>query len=131
MADAPQVVARPLNDRVLIKVMEPQKGSTQQTSGGILFLFAGHEPPERVELAPARGIIVSVGPGYVVPGPEERHYVAMDVKLGDEVLFFEDRGIKVKINDEELLLLNEIFILVVLDSMDGRPAEVFQAEDEA
>lgn len=113
-------------------MIEPQVGSLNPHSGGLFVLAASGlvpvEPGERPELAPARGIIVSVGPGYVVQGADERHYVALDVKAGDDVLFFEDRGMKLKINDEELYLLNEQFILVVLDSMDGRPAEVFEVE---
>lgn len=133
MADVEQVVARPTGDRVLIKVIEPQVGSLNPHGQGGLFMFVGVGPqqePERPELAPARGIIVAVGPGYVVQGVDERHYVRLDVKPGDEVLFFEDRGLKLKINDEELYLLNEQFILVVLDSMDGRPAEVYEDDQE-
>lgn len=124
--------ARPLNDRVLIMVLDHQVGTLHQ---GVSFFSIvngvpqmgdtepGESPPPE-ELAPARGVIVSVGPGYVVPGPDSRRYVAMDVKVGDEVLFFEERGMKLTIEGEEFVLLNEGFILVVLDSLDGRPAEV-------
>lgn len=117
-----EVVARPMGDRVLIKVMDPQTGTIQQRPMIFGMVAPGSEEPPPGAV-PARGIIMQTGPGYAVQGPDSRIYVALDVKIGDEVLFFEERGMKLKIDDEELVLLHEQFILVVLSTMTGRPAE--------
>jgi co-chaperonin GroES (HSP10) len=122
-----EVVARPMGDRVLIKVMDPQSGTIQQRPMSFGLSLAGltpmpnQEPPN--DAVPARGIIMQTGPGYAVQGPESRIYIALDVKIGDEVLFFEENGRKLTIDGEELLLLHEQYILVVLSTMVGRPAE--------
>jgi chaperonin GroES len=91
---------RPLGDRVLIKrVAEEEK-----TKGGIII-------PDTAKEKPQQGEIVAVGSGA---RNEKGELVALDVKVGDRVLFGKWSGSEVKIGSEELLIMKESDILGVL-----------------
>lgn len=131
-----RVKARPLGESVLIKVLNAQTG-TVRGPGIFPFVISQDEdgnptldtPHPAANVQPARGVIVSAGPGYVVHGPESRHYVQLDTKPGDEVLFFTDHALEVEVAGERLWLAAESRLLVVLDSMDGDPARAGVTED--
>jgi len=92
---------RPLHDRVVVRRLEEET----TTSGGILVPTSAAEKP-------SRGDVLAVGPGTVLENGDIR---ACDIKKGDKVIFGQYGGSKVKIDDEELLILSESEIFGVLE----------------
>ncbi|RDB36911.1 co-chaperone GroES [Spirobacillus cienkowskii] len=91
---------RPLSDRILVKrVAEETK-----TAGGILI-------PDNAKEKPAEAMVVAVGNGKVLADGKVR---AIDVKVGDRILFSKYSGTEVKIDGEEHLILREEEILGVI-----------------
>jgi chaperonin GroES len=91
---------RPLSDRILVKrVAEETK-----TAGGILI-------PDNAKEKPAEAMVIAVGNGKVLADGKVR---AIDVKVGDRVLFSKYSGTEVKIDGEEHLILREEEILGVI-----------------
>ncbi len=91
---------RPLHDRVVIRRVEEET----KTAGGILLLGSAAENP-------AQGEVIAVGNGQIT----EQGVRALDVKVGDKVLFGTYAGTTVKVNAEELLIMKESDILAVLE----------------
>ena len=91
---------RPLHDRVVIRREEEETKS----AGGIVLPGSAAEKP-------SRGEVLAVGNGRILDNGEIR---MLDVKVGDKVLFGQYSGNTVKIDSEELLILNESEILGVL-----------------
>lgn len=92
---------RPLHDRVVIKRLEEE----QKTSGGIVI-------PDTAAEKPQKGEVVAVGNGKILDNGETR---ALDVKVGDKVLFGKFAGNEVKVDDEDVLVMREEDILAVLE----------------
>src|SRR6478752_797778 len=93
---------RPLHDRVVVRRVE----SEEKTKGGIII-------PDTAKEKPQQGEIIAVGPGARDEGGK---IVALDVKVGDRVLFGKWSGSEVKINGEDLLIMKESDILGILDA---------------
>lgn len=93
---------RPLHDRVIVKRMEEEKTS----AGGIII-------PDSATEKPVKGEIVAAGNGKILENGEVR---ALDVKVGDEVLFGKYSGTEVKVDGEELLVMREDDITAVIES---------------
>ncbi len=91
---------RPLNDRILVKRLEEE----EKTAGGIII-------PDSAKEKPAEGEIVAVGPGKLSDAGER---VAMDVAVGDRVLFSKYGGTDVKLDGEDFLIMREDDILGVV-----------------
>jgi len=92
---------RPLHDRVVVKRMEEER----TTASGIVI-------PDSATEKPSRGKILAVGAGKVTDSGEVR---AMDVKVGDHVLFGKFAGTEIKIDGEELLIMREDDIIGVFE----------------
>ena len=92
---------RPLNDRILVKRLEEE----EKTAGGIII-------PDSAKEKPAEGEIVAVGPGKLSDAGER---VAMDVAVGDRVLFSKYGGTDVKLDGEDFLIMREDDILGVVE----------------
>ena|SRR5579859_5652614 len=92
---------RPLQDRVLIRRVEPET----KTSGGIFI-------PDTVQEKPMEGEVVAVGPGA---RDEAGTLHPLDVKAGDRVLFGKWSGTEVKLDGEDLMIMKESDIMGVLD----------------
>ena len=92
---------RPLHDRVVIRRVK----SEETTKGGIII-------PDTVQEKPQEGEVVAVGPGA---RDDAGKPVPLDVKTGDRVLFGKWSGSEVKIDGEELLIMNEADIMGVID----------------
>ena len=97
---------RPLHDRVVVKRIEEQA----KTTGGIII-------PDTAKEKPQQGEVIAVGPGA---RDEAGKVAALEVKVGDRVLFGKWSGSEVKLDGEELLIMKESDILGVLDA----PAKV-------
>ena len=93
---------RPLNDRILVKRLEGE----EKTAGGIII-------PDSAKEKPAEGEIIAVGPGKMNDNGER---VAVDVKVGDRVLFSKYGGTDVKYDGEDYLIMREDDILGVVEA---------------
>ena len=91
---------RPLHDRVLVRRLEEER----KTAGGIVI-------PDTAKEKPIQGEIVAVGKGKVLENGDVR---ALDVKVGDKVLFGKYAGTEVKVENEELLVMREEDIVAVI-----------------
>lgn len=93
---------RPLQDRVVVRRMEEETTS----AGGIVLPGSATEKP-------AQGEVLAVGPGKRQDGGALQ---PVDLKVGDTVVFGKYASNTVKIDDEELLILNESEIFGVIES---------------
>jgi len=91
---------RPLHDRVVVKRMEEERTS----AGGIVI-------PDSAAEKPIKGEVIAVGNGKVGDSGEVR---ALDVKVGDQVLFGKYAGTELKLDGEEVLIMREEDILGVI-----------------
>jgi chaperonin GroES len=91
---------RPLHDRVLVKRLKEE----EKTKGGIII-------PDTAKEKPIEGKVIAIGNGRVNDKGEVR---ALDVKVGDTVLFGKYSGTEVKVEGEEHLILREDDILAVI-----------------
>jgi chaperonin GroES len=96
---------RPLHDRVVVRRIE----ADEKTAGGIII-------PDTAKEKPMEGEVVSVGPGA---RNEQGHFVPMDLKAGDRILFGKWSGTEVKVDGEELLIVKESEVMGVLDNKSG------------
>jgi chaperonin GroES len=96
------VQVRPLQDRVIVKRVEEKE---ERSAGGIIIPDAAKERPQE-------GKIVAVGPGK----REDGKILALDVKVGDRILFGKYSGTEIKLDGEEHLILREEDILGVLEA---------------
>jgi len=88
---------KPLADRVVVRPIERE----EQTKTGIYL-------PDTAKEKPQEGEIIAVGPGRK---SEDGNVIAMDVKVGDIVIYAKYGGTEIKIDDEELMILRESDIL--------------------
>ena len=91
------VKLQPLADRLVVKPIERE----EVTKGGIVL-------PDTAKEKPQEGEVVAVGPGKL---SDEGKRIAMDVKVGDIVVYAKYGGTDIKIDDEELIILRESDIL--------------------
>jgi len=91
---------RPLHDRVVVKRMEEERTS----AGGIVI-------PDSATEKPAEGEVIAVGKGKINDSGE---ILAMDVKVGDKILFGKYSGTEIKIDGAEVLIMREEDILGVI-----------------
>ncbi len=91
---------RPLHDRVIVKRVDEET----TTPGGILLPGSAAEKP-------SQGVILAVGNGKPLDNGTVR---ALEVKVGDKVLFGKYSGNEVKVDGEELIVMREEDIMGVL-----------------
>jgi len=82
----------------------PRKSRRKATKGGIII-------PDTAKEKPQEGEIVAVGSGA---RDESGKVVALDVKVGDRVLFGKWSGTEVKLNGEDLLIMKEADIMGII-----------------
>ena len=87
----------PLADRLVVKPIERE----EVTRGGIIL-------PDTVKEKPQEGEILAVGPGRL---SDDGKRIAMEVKVGDRVIYAKYGGTEYKIDNEELVILRESDIL--------------------
>jgi chaperonin GroES len=92
---------RPLHDRIVVKRID----ADEKTSGGIII-------PDTAQEKPQAGEVIAVGPGA---RNERGELVALDVKVGDRVLFGKWSGTEVKIDGNDLLIMKESDVMGVLE----------------
>lgn len=87
----------PLGDRVVVK----PKPREEVTKGGIVL-------PDTAKEKPQEGEVIAVGPGRLT---DDGKRIAMDIKVGDIVIYAKYGGTEIKEDDEELIILRESDIL--------------------
>ena len=92
---------RPLHDRVVVRRVEEER----KTASGIII-------PDNAAQKPDRGEVIAVGPGKV---GDDNERVAMQVKVGDKVLFGKYAGTDVKVDGQELLIMREEDLLAIIE----------------
>jgi len=92
---------RPLHDRVVVKRLNEELKS----KGGIVI-------PDNVAEKPDQGEVVAVGKGRVL---DDGKVVALDVKVGDRILFGKYSGTTAKIENVEYLVMREDDIMGIVD----------------
>ena len=96
-----KIKLQPLGDRVVVQRDE----SLEVTTGGIVL-------PDSAKDAPARGTVVSVGDGIMMPDGSR---VALQLTVGARVIFSSYGGEAINIDDEEYLLMRESDVLAVIE----------------
>jgi chaperonin GroES len=91
---------RPVGDRVVVK----PSGKEEVTKSGIVI-------PDTAKEKPQEGEVIAVGAGKLLDSGERG---AMEVKVGDKVLFAKYGGTEFKLDGEDLLVLRESDILAIL-----------------
>jgi len=93
---------RPLHDRVLVRRVEQE----EKSAGGIII-------PDTAKEKPQQGEVIAVGSGT---RKDDGTVLALDVKVGDQILFGKWSGTEVKIDGEELLIMKESDIMGILEN---------------
>ena len=93
---------RPLHDRIVVKRTEEDSTS----AGGIVI-------PDSAAEKPSKGEVVAIGNGKILDSGEVR---ALDLKIGDKVLFGKYSGTEIKVDTEELLVMREDDIMAVFNA---------------
>jgi chaperonin GroES len=91
---------RPLHDRMLVRRIEEKEAA----KGGIII-------PDTAKEKPMQGKVLAVGNGRVL---ENGKTLALDVKVGDRILFGKYSGTEIKIDGEEVLVVREDEVLAVM-----------------
>jgi chaperonin GroES len=97
MAKEKDFNVRPLDDRVVVEVLEAE----EKTAGGILL-------PDTAKQKPQRGRVIAVGPGKLLDSGSR---VTLAVRKGDEVIFGRYAGSDVNLERKEYKILRESDIL--------------------
>ncbi len=100
--EVPQMKFRPLQDRILVERLE----SEEKTVGGIIL-------PDSAKEKPQQGKIIAVGPGK---RDEAGKIIAMEVKVGDKILFGKYTGTEIKLDGEEYIIMREEDVFGLLES---------------
>jgi len=92
---------KPLGDKVVIKVLEGE----MKTKSGIVL-------PDTAKEKPSEGQVIEVGTGKML---ENGQRVALDVKVGDKIIFSKYAGTEVKFEGQDYLIVSERDILAIVE----------------
>ena len=92
---------KPLGDRIVVRPTPRE----EMTKSGIVL-------PDTAKERPQEGTILSIGPGRTL---DDGSREAMDVEVGQKILFQKYAGTEFKLDDEELLILSQKDILAVIE----------------
>jgi len=92
---------KPLADRIIIKATTAE----EVTRGGIVL-------PDSAKEKPQEGEVIAVGPGRLL---DSGKVAAMDVKVGDKVVYSKYGGTEIKLNGDEFVVLRQDDVLGILD----------------
>ena len=92
---------KPLHDRIAVRRLEQK----DKTPGGIII-------PDTAQEKPSEGVVISVGSG--VSGKDGK-IVPLEIQSGDKVLFGKWSGTEIKIDGDDLLIMQESDIMGIID----------------
>lgn len=95
------VKIRPLHDRVVVRRLDEE----QTTAGGIVI-------PDSAKEKPIRGEVLAIGLGKLLDNGDHR---ALDVKVGDKVLFGKYAGTEIKLDSEDFVVMREDDIMGIIE----------------
>jgi chaperonin GroES len=91
---------RPLHDRLIVRRVEEK----ETARGGLVI-------PDTAKEKPMEGEVLAVGTGKLL---ENGTTLALDVKVGDRILFGKYSGTEMKIDDEDVLIVREDEVLAIM-----------------
>lgn len=91
---------RPLGDKIVLKQLEAE----ETTKSGIILAAKAQEKPQEAQ-------VIAVGPGGMVDGKE----IAMQVKVGDKVIYQKYAGTEVKLDGEEFIIVKQSDVIAVVE----------------
>jgi len=94
------VSIKPLDDRIVIRQVEAE----QTTASGLVI-------PDSAKEKPQEGEVIAVGPGRV---SESGSRIALDISVGDRIIYSKYGGTEVKYNGEEYLILSARDVLAIV-----------------
>jgi len=94
---------KPLDDRIVVKPNEAE----QTTASGLVI-------PDTAKEKPQQGEVLAVGPGRW--SDDKGAHAALDIKVGDTVLYSKYGGTEIKVDGEDLLVLRESDVLAKVES---------------
>ena len=92
---------KPLGDRIVVKAIE----ADEKTSGGIVL-------PDSAKERPQTGEVPAVGPGKTL---DNGTVAAMEVKVGDKVVYSKYGGTEIKVEGQEVIILRQDDILGIVE----------------
>ena len=92
---------RPLHDRVVVK----REAEERKSPGGIVI-------PDTASEKPTFGKVIAVGQGKLLDNGQVR---ALDVQVGDRILFGKYSGTEVKVNNEDLVVMREDDVMAIVE----------------
>ena len=92
---------RPLHDRVVVK----REAEERKSPGGIVI-------PDTASEKPTFGKVIAVGQGKVLDNGQVR---ALDVQVGDRILFGKYSGTEVKVDNEDLVVMREEDVMAIVE----------------
>ena len=92
---------RPLHDRILVRRIEAE----EKTAGGIII-------PDTAKEKPQEGEVLAAGPGA---RDDSGQLQPLDVRVGDRILFGKWSGTEIKLNGEDLLIMQESDVMGVIE----------------
>jgi len=93
---------KPLGDRVVVEPVEQE----EMTASGLVL-------PETAKEKPQKGVVMAAGPGA---RDEDGKRIALDVSVGETVLFAKYAGTEFKVDGKKLLILKESDLLAIVDT---------------
>ena len=94
---------KPLGDRVVVEHVEQE----DKTSGGVFL-------PDTAKEKPQEGVVRAVGTGRTLDNGTK---IAMDVKVGDRIIYSKYSGSEVKVEGTEYLIISEKDVLAIVDKV--------------
>ena len=101
MTTATKVVLKPLEDRIVVKPLEAE----QTTASGLVI-------PDTAKEKPQEGVVLAAGPGKVL---DDGSREAMDVAVGNKVLYAKYAGTEFKVDGDDLLIVSQKDILAIVE----------------
>ncbi len=92
---------RPLHNRLIVQRLEEE----EKTAGGIII-------PDTAKEKPSQGKVIAAGPGK---RDDKGNLIALDVAVGDRILFSKYSGSEVTLSGDEYLIISEDDVLAVLE----------------
>lgn len=92
---------KPLGDRIVVKAVEAESMS----AGGIFLPDAAKEKPQQAE-------VIAVGPGKTL---DNGTLVAIEVKVGDKIVYGKYSGTEIKVDGEDVVVLRQDDILGIVE----------------
>jgi chaperonin GroES len=94
---------KPMQDRLLVKPANEEL----KTASGIIV------PDTAAKEKPMRGEVLAAGPGKL---SKEGVRIPMDIKVGDKVLYGKYAGTEFKLEDDDLLIIEQSDVLAILEN---------------